>query len=813
VAVTTVDVSSRWRFVRHSPLVPAAVLFLLGVTAGPWFAPASGLFLSLSILAWALWLLAEQRPKFHALPAIIMLSFALWGSGVTTWQLNQNYGASEDIVRFAPDDGEVPLTLRARVIVPPASGEHHGNAYFTAEAAAIFADDRWLPASGNVSVKCHLHLSSPALATGDQVEICGWLSRPALPLNPGTLNMRERLAADRIFVAVRVPRASGITRLSKGDGSRIPLLTRLRLDLRAKLLAHTLPADPDAANTLVAVVLGYRDPSMDDISRAFSNAGVGHLLAISGSHVAFFAGAVWLLLRFIPVRPRWREPIAAAIVFGYVAATPCGPPVLRAAIAVGMVLVSRILGRPRAYMNMLAAAAVIIVLLRPMDLRDAGFQLTFLCTAALFLLMKRIHVGLFAGILARQQLLAELGQRRWTRFRFQMLRFVTLALVANAIGATTSTPLVMHHFNQLYPAAIVSGMIVFPFVALTMMAGVIQLALESLSITAGTLFAPLSTHIAQFTVWLIEKLAAIPGMSIAVRSPPPWLVVILFAPLILWAARRWLNLQRALIFNTTLAALCCTVAWYTSTTPRGSLRLQILSVGQGSCIVMTSPQGQTWVLNAGSRDQPNPMATALAPTLRVAGAATLDGLLLSSVDSVHASIAGDIVHRFHPRTVITCGSVDSAGWTFAADQLTTALEATHTYAETVHAGDQVLRLMHVLGTDSSLAVMMQFAGRRVLLLDSSSVPALTLLPLNGIDLRCDAVIILSPERGAADDEMRQLMGETQATMRIWSGRGPWAPKNEGGGVWTAADGWVDLEIDGSGRICVTHNGQTVSNGS
>jgi competence protein ComEC len=797
-----VDASSKWRFIRQNPLVPAAVIFLLGVTAAPWIPAASGLVLSLGVAAWIVWLLAELKHRSRATLPTAALICVLATTGITVWQLNQLYRQPAELLRFLPRDGEVPVTLRAHVIVPPAHGEHRGNLYWVAEATEIFTDAGWVPAAGTTQVKWHSDSTVPTLARGDSVEMYGWMARPASAMNPGGLDLRQQLAADRIFVEVRIPRASGITRLAEGDGDAgASLLTRLRLALRAKLLAHTVPIDPDAANTLVALVLGYRDPSMDDISRAFADAGVGHLLAISGSHVVFFAGVVWLFLRFLPLRPRWREPLSAIIILAYVLATPCGPPVMRAAIGVGMVLISRLLGRPRAYMNMLAAAAMVIVIIRPTDLFDAGFQLTFLCTAALLLLLDRVHAGLFGAVLERQLLLADLAQTRWSRTRFRLMHLATLALVANGIGSLISTPLVMHHFNQMNLYGLVTGIIAFPAVALTMMAGLIQLAMEWLSL--GSWFAPAATGLAHFTVWLIERLASVPGAAIGVRSPPAWIVAILYLPAALWVMRRWFGAKRALVVNGIIAAIGCTVVWYGFTAPVGSLRLEVLSVGQGSAIVMTTPTGETWMLNVGSRDLPNPMMSAVAPALRVAGVRQIDGMLLTSVDAVHASIAGDVVQRFRPHVVVA-GKVDATGWTLAADQLLAAKPR----MEEVQAGDRVTGVMYVLSAEPSLLIMLEFAGKRVLLVDAASTQALTLLPLNGVDLRCDAVIVTTPERGQADEVFRRLLNETGATTRVWSGRGAWAPKTTAVGARNTADGYVELQIDAKGQIA-----QTASNGS
>ena len=62
---------------------------------------------------------------------------------------------------------------------------------------------------------------------------------------------------------------------------------------------------------MVAIFLGYRAPGMEEVTQAFSDAGVAHLLAISGMHVVLIAGLAWWALRFFIARPRWRAGATA----------------------------------------------------------------------------------------------------------------------------------------------------------------------------------------------------------------------------------------------------------------------------------------------------------------------------------------------------------------------------------------------------------------------------------------------------------------------------------------------------------------------
>ncbi len=166
----------------------------------------------------------------------------------------------------------------------------------------------------------------------------------------------------------------------------------------------------------LCLLLGHRDPAFDEVSWPFSDAGIAHLLAISGTHIVFFTGLVWALRRYVPLRPRWREILIAAIVLLYVLATPCGPPIIRAAAVLLMVVLARLLGRPRHYLNMLAGRGHHRRPLRPMDIVPTpAFNLPLSLPPHSSIFSTRIHAALFehAPPGTREALAADLSQSRW----------------------------------------------------------------------------------------------------------------------------------------------------------------------------------------------------------------------------------------------------------------------------------------------------------------------------------------------------------------------------------------------------------------
>jgi competence protein ComEC len=747
-----------------------------------------------AIAAWLLWMAAETRHRrilAHAsLAALLLLS------GGSLWILNQSFVEPLHIARFTSSTSESAALVRATVLVSPDAGAPHANRYWIARARQLWSDHGWLAAAGDFAVQS---LPGPALAPGTQVELSGWLSRPPPALNPGAIDPRQKLAADRIFAQFRIPHASGLTILDASDARPAPL-SALRTWLRAKLLTHVIQEDVPAAHALTALLLGYRDPAIADVSQSFADAGVAHLLAISGSHIVFFTGLVWAVLRFLPLRPRPRELLIAAIVGLYVLATPCGPPIVRAAVALAMVLLARLIGRPRAYFNMLAAAAVLVVILRPMDLLDAGFQLSFVATAGLILFSSRVHAALFDRWLARLALRAELARTRLARWRHRLARALSAFFTANLIGSLTAAPLVALHFSQVNLWAALSGIVALPIVSLAMIVSAVQLLLELAGI--GVWLSPFAALVGRAMIWLVDLLAHVPGSALPLRPAPVWLVLLMYAALILWTMRRALGLSRALIVNSGLAVAVCTVAWYALSAPVGHAQMTVLSAGEGSCIVLRTPRGRLLAINAGTAQGSSVVTQGLAPALRLQGARRLDAQILAALDVPHAREAAAILDTFRPpRVFVSAPSWAAHDPTLAGMQLATSASEHAIPIQTLRAGDQLnfddcqLNILWPppapAGIDRpDLILLCHLHNRRILILDPAAAPALALLG----PLPADAVILTGPQRGTADAPLRKLLSTSPAPALIWSGRGSWAPRQSAPNEYNTSDGAITLDI-------------------
>jgi len=503
------------------PLVPVAALFAGGVALGRMADPAAGLCLLLlagTLLSW--WLLEWRWPGM----APMGLCVAVVAAGATVYQGSQRYGPATHIARFLPSPQPRLITCRLTTLTAPdnavvPTADTTAFQQFVGRVDAVESTRGWIPAAGNVLVRVP---HGVAIAPGQRLELLALGAAPAPPANPGEFDGAAYLRGAGIFTVLQVKLPGQVRALTAGGITPQGLVQWFRLHLRAQLLGYAGRADAAAGHTMVALLLGHRDSSISDIGRAFAAGGAAHLLAISGFHIVLISGVLWAVLRWIIPRPRLRSCVVALLVGLYILATPCGPPVLRAGLAVGLVLIAAVLCRAPVALNLLAGALLVVLAGRPADIFDAGLQLSFVVTAGLITLVPRVHRVVLAGFLERRAALARARGTTGARLKYQVLRLGSTAVVVNAVGTLLSMPLVAFHFNQINPLAVLLGVLVVPVV----MVGILLTLVELLAALAGTWAAALTTTLTvRWTlglVWLMKHLAALPLAVIVVPAPPWW---------------------------------------------------------------------------------------------------------------------------------------------------------------------------------------------------------------------------------------------------------------------------------------------------
>ena len=204
---------------------------------------------------------------------------------------------------------------------------------------------------------------------GDRVAFDGTLYHPQGQENPYGFDFRMYLLQKGVQAGVSGARETEIIDHPGRGIASLLYHVKQALTERVRLIFSEDSALPEA------LLLGQRDQLPEETTRGFSDAGAAHLLAVSGLHVGLLAG-----LLYVPVRrrgPKVRLYVLGVFLLLYCALLDFSAPVVRASLLILIGAWRRIVRRAPDPLTALCAAFLLILLVRPLDLFSASFQLSF----------------------------------------------------------------------------------------------------------------------------------------------------------------------------------------------------------------------------------------------------------------------------------------------------------------------------------------------------------------------------------------------------------------------------------------------------
>lgn len=165
--------------------------------------------------------------------------------------------------------------------------------------------------------------------------------------------------------------------------------------LRQKLISEieNSSLQRPTSDFLISFILGEKSLLPQPSKTILSSAGMAHILALSGMHVAIILSILVALLFPLSLLgyPKTGRIIAILLIWVYVVLTGSSPSTVRAAIMASFLAGAILLERKNIALNALMMATLLILLLNPLNLWDIGLQLSFLCVASILIFKEKLN--------------------------------------------------------------------------------------------------------------------------------------------------------------------------------------------------------------------------------------------------------------------------------------------------------------------------------------------------------------------------------------------------------------------------------------
>ena len=414
--------STMHRLMARAPMLRVVLPFALGIACADILPPleATLLLVFITVAVMLIALTAFTRVRWSRLPFLAALWAFFMVFGILLATLHRTTPADGLPSEGWGTQGGSPAILQVRLDDSPHQSRRSYKV--AARVEGIWHNDEWVPASCPILLFFHKDSMAAALHYADRLIV---RARPQLPdscIQPHQFDYRRYLLRKGIAWQSYVP-ADGWQHLPDSPARHGGLKAwskQVQQALLARLQATSL--SPRHKGIAAALLLGWRDDLDDLVLLHFRQAGIAHLLCVSGLHVGIVAWMAGLLFFFMG-KLRWQRVLKGSVslvaVWAFAFVTGLAPSTLRAAVMFSLLIVGGMLQERSLPLNDLCTSALLLLIINPNLLFDVGFQLSYTAVAGILLWREPLSL---AGLIDTD--------RWWNRSAYHLWKLIRLTISA-----------------------------------------------------------------------------------------------------------------------------------------------------------------------------------------------------------------------------------------------------------------------------------------------------------------------------------------------------------------------------------------------
>jgi competence protein ComEC len=485
------------------------------------------------------------------------------------------------------------------------------------------------------------HSEPLGIKYGDVIEITGRLEALPHRRNPGEFNYGEYL---RIHNISAVFTAFGYDKINvTGFREQNFYYSKIVLPVREySIQVIDSLIGGDEGEYLKGLVLGERSNISKQMKENFINAGVAHIIAVSGLNVAYVIIIIWGVLLFVPIKQSYKTLITILFLLFYMNLTGNTPSIVRAVIMASVFLTAWVIERKPNVYNIVSAAALVILLIDPRQLFDAGFILSFTAVISIIIIYPKLNeavkqIGWYRN-LDPEKLTAKAIKG-------------TMALFLGTVAAQMGTlPITAIMFKKVSVISLLANLFAIPLSNIALAAGFVMIIFSAVSTWLASVFAALNSFLLYVQIILIEFCAGLDHAYVETYFIDRFMFVCYYIALVLALSITKRNLYARVVMILMIALNF--FIWRSVIDKTDKAEITYLDAGSSSSTLIKMPLGTSVLVNAGTSTANNTASERnIIPYLKSSGLSALDVLIITSLNTGEFKSACFLINNFPVKKV------------------------------------------------------------------------------------------------------------------------------------------------------------------
>ena len=367
-----------------------------------------------------------------------------------------------------------------------------------------------------------------------------------------------------------------------------------------------------------------------NIKQSFVNSGLLHILAASGMNVAFIYGFFYLLMYLLRVPFKIRVSSGMIMVVVYSLMTGLGASVIRATCMILFVLAGKLIDRDAHSISLLSFVALLMLLYNPLWINDVGFQLSFIVTFGLLLMVPAI-----------------------VRVENKILNFLQSAVVVPVIAQLWVIPVQIFYFNNISLYSVFANIMSVPILMVLSFGGFVSSLLSAVKPIADFVcktFDFVLNPLITLLVNISDFWGKLPNSAIQTTHPSIFQLFLYYSILLCLTGILYKEIREKYLKKLLISAGALILIWLITLIPIKNHYLEITAfdVGNADCFMIKTPDNAYVMIDTGKSGYNGGKSQAEIIVLKYFkdnGIKELNSVIVTHFDNDHCGGAVDLLNN------------------------------------------------------------------------------------------------------------------------------------------------------------------------